>query len=41
MVLVGITDRWSPRGVPRRSWEENIKMELHEVASWQDWTDMA
>jgi hypothetical protein len=32
MVLVGITDGRSPSSVPRRSWEDNIKMELHQVA---------
>jgi len=30
-VLVGKPERMRPLGRPRRRWEDNIKMDLHEV----------
>jgi hypothetical protein len=41
-VLVGTPERKRPLRRPRRSWEDNIKIELQEVG-WvdMDWTDLA
>jgi hypothetical protein len=41
-VLVGKREGKGPLGRPRRSWEDNIKMDLHEVG-WgaMDWIDLA
>jgi hypothetical protein len=41
-VLVGRPEGRRPLGRPRRRWEDNIKMDLHEVG-WggMDWIDMA
>jgi hypothetical protein len=30
-VFVGISERKRPLGRPRRRWEDNIKMDLHEM----------
>jgi hypothetical protein len=30
-----------PHGRPRHRWEENIKMNLHEVEGGMDWIDLA
>jgi hypothetical protein len=30
-VLVGKPEGWRPLGRPRRRWENNIKMDLHDV----------
>jgi hypothetical protein len=35
-ILVGRPER-RPLGKPRRRWEDNIKMDLHEVG-WGAWT---
>jgi len=41
-VLVGKREGKSPFGRPRRSWEDNIKMDLQEVrCGGMDWTDLA
>jgi hypothetical protein len=41
-VLVGKPEGKKPLGRPRRRWEDNIKMDLHEVG-WMDmnWIDLA
>jgi hypothetical protein len=41
-VLVGKPEGKRPLGRPRRRWEDNIKMDLHEVGweSW-DWLELA
>jgi hypothetical protein len=36
-VLVGKPEGKRPLGRPRRRWEDNIKMDLHEV-DWRVWT---
>ena len=36
-VLVGKPEGKRPLGRPSRRWEENIKMELHNV-EWRPWT---
>jgi hypothetical protein len=37
-VLVGKQDGYGPLGRPRRSWEDNIKMDLQEVGGgFGDW----
>jgi len=33
-VWVGKPDRKRPLGRPRRRWDDNIKMDLHEVGVW-------
>jgi hypothetical protein len=40
--LVGNPEGRSPLGIPRRRWEDNIKMDLREVG-WGgiDWIDLA
>jgi hypothetical protein len=41
-VLVGKPERMNPLGRPRRRWEDNIKMDPHEVgASRGDWMELA
>ena len=41
-VLVGKLEGKRPLGKPRRRWEDNIKMDIHEVG-WKgmDWINMA
>jgi hypothetical protein len=39
-VLVGIYEGKSPLGRPRHRWEDNIKVDLHQVG-WRSWTDLA
>jgi len=41
-VLVGRPEGRRPLGRPRRRWEDNIKVDLHEVG-WggMDWIDLA
>jgi len=33
-ILVGKPERKRPLGIPRRRWEDNIKMGLQEVGVW-------
>jgi hypothetical protein len=41
-ILVGRPEGRRPLGTPRHRWEDNIKMNLQEVAWWgMDWIDMA
>ena len=41
-VLVGKTEGERPLGRPRRRWEDNIKIDLQEVACGNmDWIDVA
>ena len=41
-VLVGKPEGKRPLGRPRRRWEDNIKMDLHEVGrGCEDWIDLA
>jgi len=41
-VLVGKPEGKSPLGRPRRRWEDNIKMDIQEVACGvMDWIDLA
>jgi hypothetical protein len=41
-VLVGKPVVMTPLGRPRRSWEDNIKMDLKEMGFWgMDWIDLA
>jgi hypothetical protein len=41
-VLVGKPKRKRPLGIPRRGWEDNIKMDLTEIG-WggMDWIDLS
>jgi hypothetical protein len=41
-ILVGKPERRKPLGSPRRSWEDNIKIDLREIG-WggMDWIDLA
>ena len=39
-VLVGKPEETVPLGIPRRRWEDNIKMDLQEV-EWGAWTGLA
>jgi hypothetical protein len=40
-VLVGKPERKRPLGRPRRTWEDNIKMDLQEVRSGgMDWIEL-
>ena len=41
-VLMGKPERKRPLGIPRRRWEDNIKMDLQEVG-WVcgDWMELA
>jgi len=40
-VLVGKSEGKRPLGRPRRRWEVNIKMDLHEVGGRGDWMELA
>ena len=40
-VLVGKPEGKRPWGRPRRSWEDNIKMDLQEVGGGGDWMELA
>ena len=41
-VLVGKSEEKRPLGRPRRRWEDNIKMDLHEVGGGRgDWMELA
>jgi len=40
-VLVGKPEGKSPLGRPRRSWEDNIKMDLREVRGGGDWLELS
>jgi hypothetical protein len=41
-VLVGKPERKRPPGRPKRRWEDNIEMDLHEVGcGGMDWTGLA
>jgi hypothetical protein len=41
-ILVGKPEGKRPRGRPRRSWEDNIKMDLREIGwSGMYWIDLA
>ena len=40
-VLVGKPEGKRPLGRPRRSWEDNIKMDLREVGEGEDWMELA
>ena len=41
-MLVGKPEGKSPLGRPRRRWEDNIKMDLHEVGRGRgDWMELA
>jgi len=40
-ILVGKTEGKRPIGRPRRRWEDNIKMDLHESGTeGMDWIDL-
>ena len=39
--LVGKPEGKRPLGRPRRRWEDNIKMDLQEVAGGGDWGELA
>jgi hypothetical protein len=42
VVLVGIPEGKRPLGTPRRRWEDNFKMDLHEVGCRiMDWIELA
>ena len=41
MVLVGRHEGKGPFGIPRRKWEDNIKMDLQKVGWGMDWIDLA
>jgi len=40
-VLVGKPEGKNPLGIPRRRWENNIKMDLQEVGGGGDWMELA
>jgi hypothetical protein len=41
-ILVGKPEEKRPLGRPRRTWEDNIRMDLREIGwSGTDWIDMA
>jgi hypothetical protein len=41
-VLVGKPERKRPLGMPRRRWEDNIKMDLQKMGCWvMDWIEPA
>ena len=40
-VLVGKPEGKRPLGIPRRRWEDNIKMDLREVGGGGDWMELA
>ena len=39
--LVGKPEGKRPLGRPKRRWEDNIKMDLHEVGGGWDWMELA
>jgi hypothetical protein len=39
-VLAGKSERKRPLGIPRRRWEDNIKIDLQEVG-WEVWTGLS
>ena len=39
-VLMGKTEEKRPLGIPRRIWENNIKMDLQQVGGGEDWTEL-
>ena len=39
--LVGKPEGKRPLGIPRRRWEDNIKMDLWEVGRSGDWMELA
>jgi hypothetical protein len=41
-LLVGIPEGKRPLGIPRRGWEDNVKMDLQEVGYGdKDWIELA
>jgi hypothetical protein len=40
-VMVGKLERKRPCGTPRRRWEDNIEMDLHEVEWGMNWIVLA
>jgi hypothetical protein len=40
-ILVGRTEGRRPLGRPRPRWEDNIKMDFHEVGWGTDWIELA
>jgi hypothetical protein len=40
-ILVGRPDGRRPLRKPRRTWEDNIKMDLQEVGCGMDWIELA
>ena len=40
-VRVGNPEGKRPLGIPRRRWDDNIKMDLQEVGGGGDWMEMA
>ena len=40
-VLVGKPEGKRPLGIPRRRWEDNIKMDLQEVGRGGDWMELS
>jgi hypothetical protein len=40
-ILVGRPEGTRPLGRPRRTWEDNIKMDLQEVGWGMDWIELA
>jgi len=41
-VFVGKTERKRPLGRPRRRWEDDIKIDLHEIGyGGMDWIELA
>jgi hypothetical protein len=41
-ILEGIPEGRRPLGIPRRRWEDNMKMDLQEVGWWgMDWIELA
>ena len=40
-VLIGKPEGKRPLGIPRRRWEDNIKMDLREVGGGGDWMELA
>ena len=41
MILVGKPEGKTPLGIPRRRWEDNIKMDFQEVGRGGDWIELA
>jgi hypothetical protein len=40
-ILVGRPEGRRPLGIPRRRWEDNIKVDLEEVGWGMDWIELA